>query len=62
MQRILGELPPDALLLLRRMFLDKPIGREEMNDLPSYGDLKLIRSKEAFPYYFRYVKDKAEEK
>ena len=34
-----------------------------MSDLPSYGDLKLIRSKEAFPYYFRYanyVKDKVE--
>lgn len=62
-QSILGENYPEVRLLIRKMFIDRPVGREEMIDLPSYDEMKLIRSKEAFPYYFRYVnyvKDKAE--
>ena len=61
MQDVLGELPSSALLLLRRMFLHKPIGLQEMSELPSYKGFKFIRSREAFPYYFRYVKDKEED-
>lgn len=61
-KRLSEELPSEALTLIQKMFFNRPVGREEMSDLPSYSDLKLIRSKEAFPYYFRYVKDKAEEK
>lgn len=60
-KRLSEELPSGALTLVQKMFINRPVGREEMIDLPSYGDLKLIRSKEAFPYYFRYVKDKEEE-
>lgn len=62
-KRLSEELPSEALTLIQKMFFNRPVGREEMSDLPSYGDLKLIRSKEAFPYYFRYanyVKDKVE--
>ena len=62
-KRLSEELPSGALTLIQKMFFNRPVGREEMSDLPSYGDLKLIRSKEAFPYYFRYanyVKDKVE--
>ena len=55
------ELPSQALTLMQKMFFNRPVGREGMIDLSSYGDLKLIRSKEAFPYYFQYVKDKEEE-
>lgn len=60
-QDILGELPSDALLLIRSMFLENPVGREEISNLPPDIEKRLIRSREAFPYYFRYVKDKAEE-
>ena len=60
-KRLSEELPSGALTLVQKMFINRPVGREGMIDLPSYGDLKLIRSKEAFPYYFRYVKDKEEE-
>ena len=62
-KRLSEELPSEALTLIQKMFFNRPVGREDMSDLPSYGDLKLIRSKEAFPYYFRYanyVKDKVE--
>lgn len=45
-QRILGELPRDALFLIRKMFLDE-LGRRVV------GMEKLIRSKGASPYYFR---------
>ena len=55
-QHMLGKLPPDALLLIRSLFLDKPAGRGKISDQ------RLIRSEDAFPYYFRYMKDKAEEK
>ena len=55
------ELPSEALYLLKSLFLYSPIGRESVNHLAAYRDLKLIRSKDAFPYYFRYMKDKAEE-
>ena len=60
-----GVLPADASLLLEKMFYNLPVGREDKykGGLPyNKKELKLIRSKEAFPYYFRYVKDKAEEK
>ena len=60
-QDILGELPSDALLLIRSMFLEDPIGREKISNLPPDIENRLIRSREAFPYYFRYMKDKAEE-
>lgn len=60
-QDILGELPSDALLLIRSMFLENPVGREEISNLPPDIEKRLIRSREAFPYYFRYMKDKAEE-
>ena len=54
-QRILGDLPPDALSLIRGMFFGRIVGRGvriEMN---------LIRSN-SYPYhYFRYAKDKTEE-
>ena len=58
---ILGELPSDALLLIRSMFLEDPVGRDEISNLPPDIEKRLIRSREAFPYYFRYMKDKAEE-
>lgn len=45
-QRILGELPRDALFLIRKMFLDKLDRRVVSME-------KLIRSKGASPYYFR---------
>lgn len=45
-QRILGELPRDALFLIRKMFLDELDRR--VVDME-----KLIRSKDASPYYFR---------
>lgn len=45
-QGILGELPPDALFLIREMFLSKLDSRV-------VSEKKLIRSKEAVPYYFR---------
>lgn len=54
-QHMLGKLPPDVLLLIRNLFLDKPAGRGKISDQ------RLIRSEDAFPYYFRYMKDKAEE-
>ena len=59
--RLSEELPSQALTLMKKMFFNGPVGREGMIDLTSYGDLKLIRSKEAFPYYFRHVKNKEEE-
>lgn len=55
-QHMLGKLPPDALLLIRSLFLDKPAGRGKISDQ------RLIRSEDAFPCYFRYMKDKAEKK
>ena len=55
------ELPHEAVLLIRKMFIDEPVGREGKGDLSSYRKWKLIRSKDAFPYYFCYMKDKAEE-
>lgn len=61
-QSILGENYPEARLLIRKMFIDRPVGREEISDPLRFGELKLIRSEEAFPYYFRYMKDKTEEK
>lgn len=45
-QRILGDLPRDALFLIRKMFLDEL-------DRRVVGMEKLIRSKDASPYYFR---------
>ena len=60
-QSILGENYPEARLLIRKMFIDRPVGREEISDPLRFGELKLIRSEDAFPYYFRYMKDKAEE-
>ena len=51
------ELPSEALYLLKSLFLYSPIGRENVNHLAAYRDLKLIRSKDAFPYYFRYMQD-----
>ena len=54
-QGILGELPPDALFLIRTMFLRKL-------DSSEVSEKKLIRSKEAVPYYFRKWEAKAEEK
>ena len=61
-QSILGENYPEARLLIRKMFIDRLVGREEISDPLRFGELKLIRSEEAFPYYFRYMKDKTEEK
>lgn len=61
-QSILGENYPEVRLLIRKMFIDRPVGREEISDPLRFGELKLIRSEEAFPYYFRYMKDKTEEK
>ncbi len=61
-QSILGENYPEARLLIRKMFIDRPVGREEISDPLRFGELKLIRSEEAFPYYFQYMKDKTEEK
>lgn len=55
------ELPSKALYLLKSLFSYTPIGRESVNHPAFYRALKLIRSKDAFPYYFRYMKDKAEE-
>lgn len=58
-------LPADASVLLEKMFYDLPVGREDKykGGLPyNKKELNLIRSKDAFPYYFRYMKDKAEEK
>ena len=53
-QRILGELPSDALSLIRSMFFGWLAGR-------GMGiRMNLIRSN-SYPYYFRYAKDKAEE-
>lgn len=60
-QSILRENYPEARLLIRKMFIDRPVGREEISDPLRFGELKLIRSEDAFPYYFRYMKDKAEE-
>ena len=54
-QHILGELPPDALFLVRRLFLDEFAGPRVSSNLKS------IRSKEAFPYYFRYMQDNVAE-
>lgn len=54
-QHILGELPPDALFLVRRLFLD------EFAEPRVSSNLKSIRSKEAFPYYFRYMQDNVAE-
>ena len=59
--RLSEELPSEAVILIQKMFFNRPVGREEMSDLPSYSDLKLIRSKEAFPYYFRYMQDNVAE-
>ena len=62
-QSILGENYPEVRLLICKMFIDRPVGREEIIDPLLFEELKLIRSKEAFPNYFRYVnyvKDKAE--
>ena len=56
------ELPLGAVLLIRKMFIDEPVGREGRGGLFSYRKWKLIRSKDAFPYYFQYMKDKTEEK
>lgn len=53
-QGILGELPPDALFLIRMMFLRKL-------DSSEVSEKKLIRSKETVPYYFRKWEAKAEE-
>lgn len=53
-QGILGELPPDALFLIRTMFLRKL-------DSSEVSEKKLIRSKEAVPYYFRKWEAKVEE-
>ena len=61
-QSILGENYPEARLLISKMFIDRPVGRAERSDPRRFGELKLIRSEEAFPYYFRYMKDKTEEK
>lgn len=58
-------LPADASVLLEKMFYNLPVGREDKykGGLPyNKTELNLIRSKDAFPYYFRYMKDKAEEK
>ena len=60
-QDILGELPSDALLLIRSMFLEDPVGREEISNLPPDIEKRLIRSREAFPYYFRYMQDNVAE-
>ena len=60
-QSILGENYPEARLLIRKMFIDRPVGRAEITDPFLFEELKLIRSRKAFPYYFRYAKDKAEE-
>ena len=60
-----GVLPADASVLLEKMFYNLPVGREDKykGGLPyNKKELKLIRSKDVFPYYFRYMKDKAEEK
>lgn len=57
-------LPADASVLLEKMFYNLPVGREDKykGGLPyNKKELKLIRSKDTFPYYFRYMKDKAEE-
>lgn len=57
-------LPADALVLLEKMFYNLPVGREDKykGGLPyNEKELNLIRSKDAFSYYFRYMKDKAEE-
>lgn len=57
-------LPADALVLLEKMFYNLPVGREDKykGGLPyNKKELNLIRSKDAFSYYFRYMKDKAEE-
>ena len=61
-QSILGENYPEARLLISKMFIDRPVGRAERSDPRRFGELKLIRSEEALPYYFRYMKDKTEEK
>ena len=57
-----GEMPSDALYLIRLMFRYQPIGREDEMDLSPDIETRLIRNREAFPYYFRYVKDKTGEK
>ena len=60
-----GVLPADASVLLEKMFYNLPVGREDKykGGLPyNKKELNLIRSKDAFPYYFRYMKDKTEEK
>jgi len=57
-------LPADASVLLEKMFYNLPVGREDKykGGLPyNKKELNLIRSKDAFSYYFRYMKDKAEE-
>lgn len=55
------ELPSEALYLLKSLFSYRPIGRESVNHPAVYRDLKLIRSKDAFPYYFRYMQDNVAE-
>lgn len=52
------ELPHEVLPILRRLFVESVNDR---NGVVSYRRRKLIRSKDAFPYYFRYGRGKAEE-
>ena len=54
-------LPPEAWFLMQRLFVNRNTRPGEISDSLRFGELKLIRSEEAFPYYFRYVKDSAEE-
>lgn len=54
-------LPPEAWFLMQRLFVNRNTKSGEISDPLRFGELKLIRSEEAFPYYFRYVKDRAEE-
>lgn len=54
-------LPPEAWFLMQRLFVNRNTKPGEISDPLRFGELKLIRSEEAFPYYFRYVKDRAEE-
>ncbi|WP_215493437.1 P-loop NTPase fold protein [Porphyromonas bobii] len=53
------ELPHEVLPILNRLFVKSVNDR---NGVVSYRRRKLIRSTDAFPYYFRYERGKAEEK
>lgn len=55
-------LPPEAWFLMQKLFVNGNTKPGEISDPLLFEELKLIRSRKAFPYYFRYVKDKAEEK